>query len=502
MPKHPQDYIPWTIQNRQTPDQKDLQIQLEQNGCKFGTNCYVSRDAVFSNATLWADDDCIVGADVILRQAKVRMGRNCSINPMAYLQGEISLGNDVRIAPKANLIAENHAHQDIFLPITAQGLTAQGISVEDDVWIGAQAIVLDGVHIGAHSIVAAGAVVTKDVPEYTIVGGNPARILKNRIREYFKEPLKAFCQKVERQIEPLVRDHIQNGVYVDSTDQQPPVRAWCDAVELLAMFHKKNPLMPREKLLEVMGGMQEDEIEYPVLCLGYAMEVQGSHVPNAYVSAEQYKGEALERYLEQFDWNTHTWRAGHCIDCLATGFYQNQKYFGKPADLETLFHWLNEHAEPETGMWGNADALETVNGFYRLTRGTYAQFNRPLPYPEKTIDYVLAHAENPEYFGGQNGTSCNVLDVIHPLWLCKKQTDYRYKEGRDWALVWVKKILDNWDEGKGFSFVLQKRDNPTLMGTEMWLSILYILCDYIGIADLLCYEPQGVHRMVTEWPEK
>lgn len=498
MPKRAEDYIPWTIEDRNTPEQRELQQQLEQTGCRFGENCYISPDAVFSNATLRAGDDCIVAADALLRQAAVTMGDNCSINPMAYLQGEIQLGDNVRIAPRANLIAENHAHGDIFLPITRQGLTAEGITVGDDVWIGAQAIVLDGIHVGAHSIVAAGAVVTKDVPEYSIVGGNPARVLKNRIREYFREPLAQLCRKVDRQLETLVKSHIVNGGYVDTSDNQPPVRAWCDAAELLAMFRKPNPLMEPAALLQTMGRMQEEEIEYPVLCLGYAMEVMGGHLPHAYRAAEQYTGQRLREYLEGFDWSAQTWHAGHCIDCLGTAFYQNQKYFGQRADLDTLFAWLDEHADPQTGMWGSANAMETVNGFYRLTRGTYAQFGRPLPYPEQTIDYVLKHAANPRYFGEKNGTACNVLDVIHPLWLCKKQTDHRYEEGREWALQWVKKILDNWEEEKGYSFTLQLRDNPTLMGTEMWLSILFLLCDYIGIGDLLCYAPQGVHRTVTE----
>ena len=67
----------------------------------------------------------------------------------------------------------------------------------------------------------------------------------------------------------------------------------------------------------------------------------------------------------------------------------------------------------------------------------------------------------------------------------------------EWAVQWIDKILKNWDNEKGFSFDLLLHDNPTLMGTEMWLSILYLLCDYVGLADCLSYQPQGVHRLKT-----
>ena len=90
-----------------------------------------------------------------------------------------------------------------------------------------------------------------------------------------------------------------------------------------------------------------------------------------------------------------------------------------------------------------------------------------------------------------------MLDVIHPLWLCRRQTSHRLREGMEWAVVWIDRILDNWTDGKGFSFDLLLQDNPTLMGTEMWLSILYLLCDYTGTARRLCYYPHGVHRTGT-----
>ena len=77
--------------------------------------------------------------------------------------------------------ARNHAFDRTDIPMNQQGFTPEKpIVIEDDVWIGARVIILPGVHIGTGAVVGAGAVVTKDVPDYAVVGGNPARILKMR----------------------------------------------------------------------------------------------------------------------------------------------------------------------------------------------------------------------------------------------------------------------------------------------------------------------------------
>lgn len=116
-----------------------------------------------------------------MRDITLQMGAHCSVNSCAYLQGEITIGNDVRIAPYVKIIAMNHGYQEIDIPICQQNCTAQGIRIGNDVWIGSGAIILDGVEVGSHTIIAAGAVVTKDVPDYCIVGGIPAKIIRNRL---------------------------------------------------------------------------------------------------------------------------------------------------------------------------------------------------------------------------------------------------------------------------------------------------------------------------------
>lgn len=485
-------YIPWTIPDRDTEEQRAVRAQLEADGCRVGDNCYISPQAHLCDVQLELGDDCVICSDALIRHARIKAGKNCSINPMAYLQGNITLGKDVRIAPRASIIAENHVHSDVLRAITTQGNYRQGITLEDDVWIGAGVCVVDGVRIGAHSIAAAGAVVTKDVPPYSIVGGSPARVLKNRVDAAFGPQLEQFCARVKEQLPGILAAHRSGNGYTDTSINQAPVRAFCDAAELAAMFGI--PVSEdEEEFNRTLRAMQPDEVEYGTLALGYALQVRGI-CPAHPMQKAPLAGKELESWLEQFKWEGGVWHAGHRVDCLGTAFYHDREFFGWQPDLDTLFAWLDAHCDPDTGLWGKGDRHDCVNGFYRLTRGTYAQFERPLPYPEKTIDTVLAHAADPALFAGKAGASCDVLDVIHPLWLCRRQTSYRLSEGMEWAVVWIDRILHNWQDGKGFSFDLLLQDNPTLMGTEMWLSILYLLCDYVGVAHRLCYYPHGVHR--------
>jgi len=82
------------------------------------------------------------------------------------------------MAPEVIILSSNHEFKDRSTPMIIQGQRVEDpVIVCDDVWIGTRAIILPGVTIGSHSIVAAGAVVTKDVAEYSIVGGNPARVI-------------------------------------------------------------------------------------------------------------------------------------------------------------------------------------------------------------------------------------------------------------------------------------------------------------------------------------
>lgn len=112
----------------------------------------------------------------------VRIGNDCSVNAFCILLGHggLTIGSMVRIAPYVMMIPANHGTVLNGVPMMLQAETRQGISIGDDVWIGAHAVILDGVTIGDGAVVAAGAVVASGVPPNTVVAGIPARIIKVR----------------------------------------------------------------------------------------------------------------------------------------------------------------------------------------------------------------------------------------------------------------------------------------------------------------------------------
>ena len=115
-----------------------------------------------------------------LPHAFIRIGANSLIGEMNVLRGQggIAIGDRVYTAPLVQMLAVNHVFDDPSRPMVEQGITADGIVIEDDVWIGAGAIITDGVRVSKGSVVAAGAVVTADVPPYTVVGGIPAKVIR------------------------------------------------------------------------------------------------------------------------------------------------------------------------------------------------------------------------------------------------------------------------------------------------------------------------------------
>ena len=113
--------------------------------------------------------------------SSVEIGDNSGIGIRAQINGKVVIGKNVMMGPDVCIFTRNDAYARTDIPMNAQGFDIEKpVVIEDDVWIGARVIILPGVRIGTGAIIGAGAVVTKDVPAYAVVGGNPAQILKMR----------------------------------------------------------------------------------------------------------------------------------------------------------------------------------------------------------------------------------------------------------------------------------------------------------------------------------
>lgn len=147
-------------------------------------NAMSKRGVVFGNKVT-------VGAHALIRPSNyyggavgegLVVGDNSNIGPFAYIgcSGFIRIGKNVMMGPRVGLYAENHVFDRTDIPMRDQGVSRKYVIIEDDCWLGANSVVLAGVTIGNGAIVSAGSVVTKDVPPMSIVGGVPARVLRQR----------------------------------------------------------------------------------------------------------------------------------------------------------------------------------------------------------------------------------------------------------------------------------------------------------------------------------
>ena len=135
---------------------KILKVMKRSNSAKFESGIYIS--------------DC----------KHLKIGADCRINENVFIQGA-TIGDRVLIAPGVSILSTSHIYENREVAIIDQGTTPVNPPIiKDDVWIGRNAIIKDGVTIGKGAIVGAGAVVTKDVQDYAIVGGVPAKIIKFR----------------------------------------------------------------------------------------------------------------------------------------------------------------------------------------------------------------------------------------------------------------------------------------------------------------------------------
>ena len=541
----PFDFSPWDFWSRADDEARRRQLDTQRAlaarpGWVFGTDCFVSELASVDNEELELGDRTYIAAGAYLT-GSLRTGRDCSMNAYTVIRGTVQIGDAVRIGAHTSIIGFNHTMTTMDVEFFRQPLESRGIRIGNDVWIGSHVVILDGITVGDHAVLAAGAVVTKDVPTGAIVGGNPAKLIRSRLapaapvdpaRDALGVRVAAFADTARAQALTVLDRSFdaRSGLFVDLPGAAPTVRAQCDAVEIAdLLLGSAPPQLPVGEQVDRLRGWQDrstgavaaltadatqagptgfddPDAAYHVLCVGYALQLLGSGFAVPLTLATTVSAADTIAALDDLPWHTNAWSAGHRVDAIGTAQHLS-RLRGDPIPTgatDALFGWLLTHADPRTGMWGSATPedglLQLVNGFYRASRGTFAQFGLPLPYPERVIDTVLQHAHDDRFFAPASQNACNVLDIAHPLWLTRA-TGYRSDEVRALARRLLENTLGFWTEAEGFGFRAPHGDTvglpevvPGLQGTEMWLAIVWYLADLVGVSESLGYRPRGVHR--------
>ena len=153
---------------------------------KSSTPLSIGRNLVMTgsnNIILGAETYIVDNVTIRADSGKLVCGRKLAVNSHAQLiadHGEITIGDGVMIGPAVVMRASNHCHKDTNQIMWEQGQSSGSIIIGNDVWIGANAVILPNVKIGNHVIIAAGSVITKDVPDYAIIGGVPGVLIRDR----------------------------------------------------------------------------------------------------------------------------------------------------------------------------------------------------------------------------------------------------------------------------------------------------------------------------------
>jgi acetyltransferase-like isoleucine patch superfamily enzyme len=144
---------------------------LSLSGITFGNNVSILRNTIIECTGVIRNlgEGLTVGNNVGIAQ-------NCFIQ----VRGKVIIGNDVMFGPGVSIFSEDHGFSDINIPMIEQPEIRRGVIIEDNVWIGTRAVILDGVTVGHGSIIAAGCIVKSSVPPFSVVAGVPGKVIKSR----------------------------------------------------------------------------------------------------------------------------------------------------------------------------------------------------------------------------------------------------------------------------------------------------------------------------------
>lgn len=545
------DYNGWMFWQHATPEQQQAQLRRQADLLRrakgaIGEQTFISELAMVEPTEFTLGSGSYVAAHAYIT-GTVNMGDDCTVNAFTVVRGTVTCGDGVRIGAHTSILGFNHGmapDRRIYL----QAGSEVGINIGEDVWIGSNVVIVDGVNIGSHAVIGAGSVVTADVPDWAIVAGNPARFKRDRRaprkteRHELAAALRDFGDTAREQVgaiiarswEPdeLAADGTSLGRYVDAPGSHATLRAHADAVELSMLLAAEppeqltreqhiarlrenqdpatglTPLLIDDRHAGPPTGFDDGSAHYHVLSLGYALDLLGSRFEHPITAVQQCSLDEIIAFLDGQPWKDMGWASGAGVDTLGTALLWNLRT-GDPEtardQANAMFGWLLTNARRDTGMWTAprlADGmLQVVNGYYRAIRGSFAQFGLPVPYPERVIDAVLDHARDERHFGPGRTTACNALDIAHPLWIAAKQTSHRRAEITALAQQMATETIARWQPHEGFAFRVAPLGGPQtaehcpgLQGTEMWAATLWYLADLAGASESLAYRPAGVHR--------
>ncbi|WP_435737353.1 acyltransferase [Cellulosimicrobium sp. PMB13] len=289
------DFAPWTFDTTASPEQREANDErvatLRAAGHTIGDGCVVSGLADVDADSLALGDRSYVAAHAHVT-GDVAIGADCSVNVSAAIRGRVTIGDAVRIGSHTSVLGFDHAFDRVDVPVFRQGLTSRGITIGDDVWVGAHVVILDGVTVGDHAVIGAGAVVTRDVPADAVAVGNPARVVRDRrtgerpaagpVRapapaaapasrpatspdvatgrrpdrdDERARRLESLGSEVLANLPALVERSFDGAHHRDAPGTPPTVRAHCDAVELAALVGGVPAGLSREEQVRRLTGL-------------------------------------------------------------------------------------------------------------------------------------------------------------------------------------------------------------------------------------------------------
>ena len=151
----------------------------------IGENSFFDIGPEADSISIGNDSHISRGVTVRIQKGVVRVGNKVNVGAGSFIYGygDIEIGNYCLLANQVELITGDHRNDNLDKPMRFQGRAANRITLKEDVWVGVRAVILGGVTIGRGAIIGAGAVVTRDIPEYAVAVGVPARVVRSRRME-------------------------------------------------------------------------------------------------------------------------------------------------------------------------------------------------------------------------------------------------------------------------------------------------------------------------------